>query len=72
MMVVSDTTRALCELGMPPAVASRRTLSRRKMTESMITLLAWAITHATRGTTKYGFRSRLTGRAGARRREPAH
>src|SRR5207249_11154827 len=72
MMVVSDTTSALCELGIPPAVASRRTLSRRKSTESMITLLAWAITHATSGTTKYGFRSRLTGRVAAHRPEPAH
>ena len=55
MMVVSETTSAVCELGIPPAVASRCTLSRCRTTESMITLLAWAIAQAMRGTMKYGF-----------------
>src|SRR5438309_931482 len=59
--------QAACELGIPPAVASLRTLSRCNRTESMITLAVWAIAHATSGTTKYGFCSRLTGRSSAGR-----
>src|ERR1700730_11404282 len=70
MIVVRATTRALCELGIPPAVASRRTLNRCSRTESMITLHVWAIAQAIRGTTKYGFRSRVTGPADARRPAP--
>src|SRR6202011_3599073 len=70
MIVVRATTRALCELGIPPAVASRRTLNRCNRTESMITLQVWAIAQAIRGTTKYGFWSSVTGPADARRPAP--
>src|SRR5438552_13246016 len=41
------------------------------MTESMITLDVWAIAQAMSGTTKYGFRSRVTGPADARRPAPS-
>src|SRR5229473_6574030 len=66
IMVVSETTSALCELGIPPAVASRRTLNRCSTTESMMTLQTWAIPQAMRGTTKYGFRSNVTDPVDAR------
>ena len=61
MIVVRETTSALCELGIPPAVASRRTLIRWSSTESMMTLLAWAIAQAISGMTKYGLWSSVTG-----------
>src|SRR5207248_8802295 len=70
-IVVRETTSALCELGIPPAVASRRTLKRWSRTESKITLATWAIAQAMRGTTKYGFWRSVTEPADARRPLPA-
>src|SRR6202521_1657302 len=71
MIVVRETTSALCELGIPPAVASLRTLNRCSRTESMITLATWAIAQAIKGTTKYGFRRSVTEPVEDRRPAPA-
>src|ERR1700674_1577391 len=69
-IVVRETTSALCELGIPPAVAKRRTLNRCSRTESKMTFATWAIPQAIRGTTKYGFRSSVTDPVDARRWAP--